>query len=138
MAYIRRHTVNIAVTAVDGTTQSFQTTWIPHGFIEAIRYTRATASAVATNANLLITAGQSALTILNVTATGDFTRYPRAQANGVTGDALGFSSNAAPPIVPVHIPVAGERINIQVSSGGAASAATDALRATVDLYIRGG
>ena len=135
MSYITRHRVALLATTSGGAVQNFFTSAVLSGQVEAIKYTRATASAIATGAHITITAEFSGLTILTATATGDVTWYPRAGAMDTSAVALGFSSGAAPPIVPTMIPLAQERMKIALSSAGTAS--NGGLAATVDLYLSG-
>ena len=97
---------------------------------------RATASGLSTAAGLLVTAERSGLVLLDATATGDRTWYPHAQAEDSSGIGLGYTSAATPPIIPTKVPVAAERIKVQVASGGSASAG-DGLKGTLHLYMSG-
>lgn len=138
MGYIERHRVSLPVSVSAGATQAFFTSRVVAGFVEAIRYTRATASALSTNAGLVITGERSGIVILDVTATGDGrTWYPHGQAENVSGlGLLGVSTGDVSGIWPTKIPVAGERIKVEVASGGVASGVFSAGN-FLDLYISG-
>ena len=125
----------MSVTSSGGAVQNFYSSAALSGQVEAIKYSRATASGISTGAHFTITAEQSGLTILTATATGDVTWYPRDGAMNTSAVALGFSSGAAPPMVPVKIPLAQERMKVAVSSGGTGSGG--GLGGTIDLYLSG-
>ena len=136
--YIKRQRINLAVTASAGASQAFYSDFIAGGgFVEALQYTPATASNIATGAHITVTAERSGLTIWTATATGTLTRYPHAQAQDVSGGGLGYTSAATPPPVPCKIPVAQERVKAEVTSGGAASGTVGGLKGILDLYISG-
>ena len=135
MAYVSRHRINATVTATGGAAQSFYSPSVLQGHIEAIRYQPATASGISTAAHISITGEQSGIEVLTATATGIVTWYPRAGAMNTSAVALGYSSGAAPPMVPALIPVANERLKVTFTSGGTASAG--GLRGTLDLYLSG-
>ena len=137
MGYIERHRVALPASVSGGATQGFFTSRAVAGFVEAIRYTRATASALSTVAGLVITGERSGIVILDATATGDGrTWYPHGQAEDVSGIGLGFTSAATPPLVPRKIPVANERIKVEVASAGTASTVFSSGN-FLDLYISG-
>ena len=142
MGYIRRHRVFTPVSTSGGASHAFFTSGHVQGFIEAIGIRKASASAVSSNARYTITAELSSQVILAVTATGTTASlvfyYPRAQAQNVSGLALlGVSTADASGIWPVQIPVAQERVKIDITSGGAASGVFTTNN-YVDLYISGG
>lgn len=137
--YIKRHRVNIEYTALNQASQAFYSPYLENGgLIRSIVYNRAAASALATGAKLVLTAELSSAPILTVaSATADtMVFYPCAGAQNTSGAALGYTSAATPPAIPVFIPVGQERIKVEVTSGGA-SAAADSAKAYLDLYISG-
>lgn len=129
MTYLRRHQQSLLVTATGGAAWSTYTP-VMNGYVEAISYrngtTGTTASGISTDANLTLTNEHSSQVILNDTATGIRTFYPRHSIEDVAGATVaGFDRFA----------VADERIKIQVSSAGTASAG--GLRGTLTFYLDG-
>ncbi len=138
MGYINRVRIPLAVTSSGGASQTFYSSHLAFGgLVEAIRYTRATASGISTAANITLTAAESGLTIWTATATGDVTRYPRGYAHDVSGGELGFTSAATPPPIPVRIPVGQEAMKVVVTSGGTGSGGAGGVKATLDIYLAG-
>jgi len=140
MGYIRRHRINATVTATGGGAQTFYTEKIAGGgYVESIVYQKATVSGFSTAGHITITAEKSGAEIWNATTTGTsgvvVAYYPRARAQDTSAVALGFTSAATPPVIPVRIPVADEAIKIVASSGGTAS--NGGVRFTLDLYVSG-
>ncbi len=137
MPYVRRIRTNLAVTATGGAAQSFYSSGVLSGHVETIRYVPGT-SGISTVAHIAISAEQSGLSILDCSATGPFTYYPRAKANDTATGFFSAATRAGAVLgVPVQIPLAQERLKITVTSGGAASAAVGGLTATLDLYLSG-
>ena len=138
MPYVNRRRVQLTVTTTGGTSQAFYSTGqLLYGLVESLVYTRATASAISTNAKIIVTGEKSGITLWTATATGDVTRYPRVQAQDVSGGGLYFSTSVvAISYQPVPIPLGDERLKVEISSGGAASGG-NGLKATLDLYISG-
>lgn len=137
--YIKRHRVALNVTASGGASQAFYSDFIHGGgFVEAVQYNQGTVSGISTAAHITITAERSGLTIWTATATGTpITRYPHAIAQNVSGADLGYTSGATPPGVPCKIPVAQERMKVEVSSAGTIVGGTNVLTGTIDLYLSG-
>ncbi len=142
MSIVKKLQVAATVTATGGASQAFFTNPIVGGQIESIRYRRgavltsaATTSGIATGAHVTITGAITGVTIITATATGDVTWYPRAAAMDVSGGAIGYSSAATPPPIPVPISIAEERLKIEVTSGGAAS--NGGLHSIFEIYYTG-
>lgn len=136
MGYINRQRVTLTVSTSGGVSHAAYSEFIHGGgFIEAIQYAPATANGISTAGHITITAEYSGLTIWTATTTGIVTVYPHAQAQDVSGDGLGYTSAATPPPIPCKIPVANERVKIEITSGGTASGGE--LTGYVDLYISG-
>lgn len=137
MAYLKRHRVFLNVTATGGTSQSFFTPPV-FGHVEALTLTRATATGLTTAANVLVTAERSGQVILNVSATNN-TFYPRALAQTSAGAIRpGVSTADTSMGFPVPIPVANERVAVQVSSGNASAVAGGlSTNNFIDIYISG-
>lgn len=135
--YVKRIRTILAVTATGGAAQSFYSSAVLSGHVEAVRYVRGS-SGISTDAHLALSAEQSGLSILDCSATGNVTYYPRAKANdtgvGIFGGATGAGAVVG---VPVQIALAQERLKVTVTSGGAASGAVGGLTATLDLYLSG-
>lgn len=129
MTYLRRHQMTVTVTATGGATWSTYTPVI-NGYVEAIGYrngtTGTTASGISTNANVTLTGEHSSQVILNDSATGIRFWYPRYNIEDIAGTTIaGFDRFA----------VADERIKIQVSSAGTASAG--GVRGTFTFLVDG-
>jgi hypothetical protein len=129
MTYLRRYRINATVTATGGASQAFYTP-VVNGFLHAIYYkhgtTGTTASGVSTDAHLTVQTAESSNVMLSCTATGIRAFYPRLNIESAAGATIaGFE----------RFPVADERIKVEFSSAGTASAG--GRRATVDLYIDG-
>lgn len=137
--YIKRHRVNLNVSVSGGASQAFYSDLIQGGgFVEAVQYNQGTVSGISTAAHITITAERSGLTIWTATATGTpITRYPHAIAQDVSGGNLGYTSAATPPGVPCKIPVAQERMKVEVTSAGTIVGGTNVLTGTIDLYLSG-
>ncbi len=138
MPWINRTRLTISVTATGGAAQTFYTSSVVNGYVAAVRWTLG-ATAISTAAHVAITAEQSGLDIMQATATGAVTWYPRVPANSTANAAFGGVTGAgAAPGVPVMIPVADERIKVVVTSGGAASSpVTGGRTAILDFYLSG-
>ena len=141
MAYVRRLRVNATVTATGGAAQTFYTDQIQGGFLESIVYQKATASGFSTAGNLTITAEQSGLSLLNVTATGaagvPVAYYPRAAAQSPLAGTYSPATGAGAVVgFPEKIPLSDEAIKIVASSGGTAS--NGGVRFALDFYVSGG
>lgn len=111
------------------------------GHVEAFRLTKPGASFISSAANLRVTGEQSGINIYNGSATGasatGVSYFPRAQAQTVSGlGLLAVSTADASGIWPVKIPVANERIRVEISSAGAASGVFTTGN-YLDLYISG-
>lgn len=134
-----RSTFNVTASGA-GATQTFNTSYVANGLLESIVITKATASALSTAANVLITGAISGVTYLNVTTTGAAGSvvgyYPRTEARS---NVLGLYSPAtgAGAVLgfPVQYPIA-EAIRIHTTSGAtAAGASGGGAQFTVDFYI---
>lgn len=148
MAFVKRIRTLFGVTATGGAAQSFFTSSVLSGTVQAVRFlngaatapsTAAAANPLATTAHLAIVAEQSGLNILDCTTTASgVTYYPRDVAKSTTGALFGGTSGAGAVVgVPVPIPVANERVKFTISSAGAASGVVGGLQAAVDLYLEG-
>ena len=138
MGYINRVRIALAVTSSGGASQTFYSSMIVNGgLVEAVQYTKAAASNISTNANILLTAANSGLTIWDGTATDTVTRYPRGAAHNTTGGALGYTSAATPPAIPVRIPIGQEPFKVVVTSGGTGSGGAGGVKGTLDIYLSG-
>ena len=67
MAFVKRIRTSLSVTATGGAAQTFYTSAVLAGHIEALRFT---SGSMSTNAHLAVTAENSGLSILDCTATG--------------------------------------------------------------------
>ena len=138
MGFMTRAVVTVSVTASGGTTHSANYTPTNGGWFEALSVRNATANGISTAAGILIThAGQ---TLWQASSTGSsnttLSYYPRVQLWSNTTTLLGLTSNATPPPYVDKFPIAaGVPVNVQVTSGGAASGGTKSVQ--VDLYISG-
>ena len=134
---MQRISLDMVVTASGGATQGFNTSVIANGLLQAITYRKATASGFSTAGHMTITGAISGLELLNVTTTGTsgvtVTYYPRAAAQDTSNVNLGYTSNAAPPVIPVCIPV-DEALRVVVSSGGTGSGG--GVMATLNFYVQ--
>jgi len=143
MAFVNFVRVAATVTATGGASQAFfSDRSIVGGYIESIVYRRGavttattTTSGISTAAHINIRGALSGTPIFDGTATGDVTWYPRAAAMGTTGNTLGYSSAATPPVIPVPIPIVNERIRVEFTSGGAASAG--GVHSIIDILYSG-
>ena len=138
--YIKRHRVALDVSVSGGASQAFYSDYIQGGgFVEAVQYNQGTVSGISTAAHITITAERSGLTIWTATATGTpITRYPHAQAQKVSGVGLYNSTSVVDiSMIPTKIPVAQERIKVEVTSAGTIVGGTNVLTGTIDLYISG-
>ena len=138
---VQRITKTCVVTASAGAAQSFYTSQIVNGgFLEAITYSKGTASGFSTAGNIQVLCDQSSQVLLNVTATGTsgvvVTYYPRAKLQDASGALLGAATGAGAVVgVPGRFPIAREAIRIVASSGGTASAG--GLDFTINFYVSG-
>lgn len=140
MGYLQRIRVNATVTASGGSSQTFYTSNLAYGgYLEAVVYTKATASGFSTAGHLTITAANSGLELLNVTTTGTSGTavwyFPRGKAEDTSHVQMGYTSAATPPAIPVNLPISAEPIKIVASSGGTAS--NGGVRFTLDFYVSG-
>lgn len=139
---ITRHTMNVVATTSGGASQVYFSPSILSGLIHAIDYKRGTsgttASGVASGAKVVFTGAETGIPILTIaTASGDnhMYFYPRAYAQDASGAQLGLTSAATPPGFPQFIPIANERLRMEITSGGNCS--NGGLRCTVNVYIDG-
>jgi hypothetical protein len=129
VTYLRRYPLNVTVTATGGATQSFYTPQV-NGYLHAVHYKHGTsgttASGISTNAHITITTEHSSAVILSCTATGIRMFSPRINIESTAGATVaGFERFA----------VADERIKVEFSSAGTASAG--GLRGLLHFYIDG-
>ena len=133
MSYVEHFRSSYTATA---TPQNFNTSFVANGLVESIVVTKTTASAFSASGNLTIAGAISGLVYLNVTATGTtgsvVPYFPRAAAQTTGAVALGYTSAATPPSIPVQMPVA-EAFQIRTTSGMGGAAASG--RFTLDFYI---
>lgn len=124
MPNLNRFTFNVTCTASNAT----YTQYIARGYLEAIRYTTATASAFATGATASIAivpeSGNALTEVVTFVGTSVAAMlFPRREGHttaGATGGHLGQ-----------RIPIVGELIRLRVASGGAAG------RGIFDFYVDG-
>lgn len=137
MPFIERFRTTLTVTATGaGATWSVNSTFVANGLMEAIVITKPAAAALSTAGRLTITGAISGIELLNVTTTGAtgsvVSYYPRAAAQNTSNVALGYTSAATPPSIPVRIPLA-EPIKFHTTSGSTADGV--AVTSIVDFYI---
>lgn len=123
-----------------GATQTFNTSFVANGMVEAFVVTKATASAFNTSGNLTIAGAISGMTYLNVTATGAtgsvVSYYPRTEARSITNALYSPATGAGAVVgIPIQMPVA-EAFQIRTTSGCPTDGASaGGSRFTVDFYI---
>lgn len=126
---------SFVVTSTAGT-QNFNTSFVANGMLESIVITKAGASFFNSSGNITVAGALSGHVYMNVTATGAsgsiVSYFPRAVAQSTAGVALGYTSAATPPGIPVLMPV-GEAFQLRTTSGVLAAGASG--RFTVDFYV---
>ena len=140
MSFITRHRIAATVTASGGASQAYYTSAVVNGYLVGIVVSKPLTSGVSTGANILITDADSSQVLLNVTSTNAtnsiVSYYPRALTQTNAGALLGAATGAGAVVgIPDRLAIAEERIKVQFTSAGTASAG--GLRATLDFYIEG-
>lgn len=137
---ITRYTMNVTATTSGGASQVYYSGAVLSGLVYAIDYKRGTsgttASGVASGAKVVFTGAKTGIPILTVaTASGDnhMYFYPRAYAQDASGTLVG--TVGASSVWPTLIPLANERLRMEITSGGACS--NGGLHATVNIYLDG-
>jgi len=137
---LTRYTMNVVATTSGGASQVYYSGSVLSGLIHARDYKRGTsgttASGVASGAKVVFTGAKTGIPILTIaTASGDnhMYFYPRAFAQDASGTQLG--TVGASSVIPQFIPIAGERLRMEITSGGNCS--NGGLRATVNVYLDG-
>lgn len=124
MAYIEQHTVTVTT---DGDGAGTGYTGLTNGFVQAIRYVK---TDYADGVDFEITAEVSGETIWDQDNVNDSaTVYPRAATHDTAGAASLYAAGGEP--VETLIPVAQERIKIEIANGG------DTKTGTFHVYVGG-
>lgn len=129
MSYLSRYRMSVTCSASVAT---YQTPSVIGGYLEAIRYTKASASGLATGATVYFTA-ISDIDAIDTSAAHDVLKFtgtsasqilfPRRENQSTAGASAGLGA--------ARIPLAGDSLKLVVESGGANG------RGTFDVYVEG-
>lgn len=111
MSYAERHTVAITTSTAGAATE--YTTALVTGRIVAIRWAP---TAYAAGATITVSTDVGAQTVLAMSATAAFTKYPRVAANTTTGGSALFATGGTN--ILDYAVAASERVKAVVANGG--------------------